>query len=257
MIFRPKIIGFVCNWSLPAQADIASPGAIHGHPKIRIVRVMCVVRIDPAIVLETFAEGADGVLMVGCPPPDCHYNEANLQAERKLGMLKKLISLTGLEPDRVRLHWVYASEIERLAKIVDDFRNEVTALGLSPLGGERPDANILLNIKAAKAAAEEFRLRVLVGRERKLIEEENMYGEKTSQEEFDRAMDAAIEAEYLRNKIFLLLKNAPLSVKELSERLDAEPREVLNHIVVMRQEGLVAVGGVKGTTPLYTTLGEG
>lgn len=255
-MFRPKIIGFICNWSLPTEVEIARSSAIHGYPKIRIVRVMCVGRIDPAIVLETFAKGADGVLVIGCPPPDCHYIEGNLQAERQIKMLKNLISLTGLEPERLRLDWAYASEIERFAKIINDFRSQVTVLGSSPLAGERPDTDILLNIKAANAAAEDFRLRVLVGRERELTEKDNMYGEKISQEEFDKAMDAAIEAEYLRNKIYLLIKNVPLSVRKLSEHLNIDPREVLCHIVVMRQEGLVAVGGVKGTTPLYIALAE-
>jgi coenzyme F420-reducing hydrogenase delta subunit len=217
---------------------------------------MCVGRVDPAIVLETFAKGADGVLVIGCHPPDCHYIEGNLQAERKIKMLKKLVSRTGLEPERLRLDWAYASEIERFAKIIDDFREQVTVLGPSPLAGERPDTDMLLNLKAAKATAEDFRLRVLIGRERELTEQYKMYGERGSQEEFDKTMDAVIEAEYLRNKIYLLVKNVPLSVRELSEHLDAGPREVLCHIVVMRQEGLVAVGGVKGTTPLYTALGE-
>jgi len=256
MIFMPKIIGFVCNWSLPTEVDIASPSPIHGYPKIRIVRVMCIGRIDPAVVLETFAKGADGVLVVGCHPPDCHYVEGNLQAERKIKMLKKLISRTGLEPERLRLDWAYASEIERFAKVINDFRNHVTALGQSPLAVERPDTDILLNIKAAKAATESFRLRLLVGREIELTEKKNMYGEKMSQEEFDKAIDVAIETEYLRNKIYLLVKNAPLSVRELSGHLDVDPREVLHHMVVMKQEGLVAVSGVKGTTPLYTALGE-
>ena len=256
MIFRPKIIGFICNWSLPTGVDIVSPSKIQAYPKIHVVRVMCVGRIDPAIVLETFARGADGVLVIGCHPPDCHFVEGNLQAERGIKMLKKLISRTGLEPERLRLDWAYASEIERFAKIINDFRNQVTVLGPSPLAGERPDTDILMNIKAAKTAAEDFRLRVLVGREIELTEKDNMYGEKISQEEFDKAMDAAIGAEYLRNKIYLLVKNAPLSVRELSKHLNAEPREVLGHIVVMRQEGLVAVGGVKGKSPLYIASGE-
>jgi len=256
MIFRPKIVGFICNWSLPPEVDLTSTSTVYRHPKISIVRVMCVGRIDPSIVLETFANGADGVLVVGCHPPDCHYIEGNLQAERNVKMLKKLISRTGLEPERLRLDWAYASEIGRFAKIVNDFRNHVTALGQSALAGERPDPNILLNIKAAKAAAEDFRLRVLVGKERELTEKKNMYREKISQEEFDKIMDANIGVEYLRNKIYLLVKNAPMSVRELSEHLDVDPKEVLQHLVVMKQEGLVAVNRVKGTTPFYISLGE-
>jgi len=257
MMFRPKIIGFVCNWSLPTEVEIASPSRIRGYPKIHIVRVMCVGRIDPAIVLETFAKGVDGVLVIGCHPPDCHYIEGNLQAERKIKMLKKLISRTGLEPQRLRLDWAYASEIERFAKIINDFRNLVTALGPTPLAGEKPDKNILTGVLAAKAAAEDFRLRLLVGREKTMIDDGNAYGEKLSEEELDKILDEVIDAEYARNRIYLWVKEEPLSVKELSKRLDLDPKTVLRHIVVMRRRGLITVDRVEGTSPLYTALEVG
>jgi len=252
MMFRPKIIGFVCNWSLPTEVNLTSPSGTHGYPKIHIVRVMCVGRIDPAIVLETFAKGADGVLVIGCHPPDCHYVEGNLQAERKIEMLKKLASLTGLDSERLQLDWAYASEIGRFTKIINDFRNQVIALGPSPLSGERPDTNILLNTKAAKAAAEDFRLRDLVGREKELIEDGNVYGEDFSQKDFDEIMDEAINAEYIRNRIYLMVKKEPLSVKDLSKHLNLESRTVLRHIVAMRQRGWVTIDRVEGTSPLYT-----
>ena len=254
MMFRPKIIGFICNWSLPTGVEIARSSTIHGYPKIRIVRVMCVGRIDPAIVLETFAKGADGVLVIGCPPPDCHYIEGNLQAERQIKMLKNLMSLTGLEPERLRLDWAYASEIERFAKIINDFRNQVTVLGPSPLAGERPDTDILLNIKAANAAAEDFRLRVLVGRERELTEKENVYGEKISQEEFDVLLHEITKAEFIRHKIHLLTKKKPMSVKEIATITDMKPALVLRHIVNMRRKGMITLDHVDRTTPLYKAL---
>ena len=257
MMFMPKIIGFVCNWSLPAEVELASPTRIHGYPKIHIVRVMCVGRIDPAIVLETLAKGADGVLVIGCHPPDCHYVEGNLQAEWKIKMLKKLISRAGLEPERLRLDWTYTSEIERFAKIVNDFRNKVGALGPSPLGVGSLDTNMFLNINAAKSAVEDFRLRVMVGREEGLIEDGNVYGEEVSQEEFDEIMDDAINSEYIRNRIYLMVKKEPLSVKDLSKHLGVDSRTVLGHIVVMRQRGWVTVDRVEGTSPLYTALEVG
>jgi len=254
MMFRPKIIGFVCNWSLPTGVDIASAGTIHGYPKIHIVRVMCVGRIDPVIVLETFAKGADGVLVIGCHPPDCHYIEGNLQAERKIKMLKKLISRTGLEPERLRLDWAYASEVERFAKIIDAFRNQVTVLGQSPLAGEKTDKNILAGIMAAKAVAGDSRLRTLVGREKKLIEEGSVYGEKVGQEEFDEVMNESIDAEYARSRIHLLVKDKPMSVEGLAKHLGLEPKKVLRHIVVLRQRGLVALDRIEGEDPLYIAL---
>lgn len=254
MMFRPRIIGFVCNWSLPPEVDISSTGITHGYPKIRIVRVMCIGRIDPVIVLETFAKGADGVLVIGCHPPDCHFIEGNLQAERKIKMIKKLISRTGLEPERLRLDWAYPSEIERFATIIVDFRNQVAALGPSPLAGQKPDENILAGIVAAKAVAGDSRLRTLVGREKKLIEEGNVYNEKLEQEEFDEVMDESIDEEYVRSRIHHLVKNNPMSVEGLAKPLGLDPKKVLRHIVVLRQRGLVTLDIIESGDPLYKAL---
>ena len=254
MMFRPKIIGFICNWSLPTEVDIANTSRIHGYPKIRVVRVMCVGRIDPVIVLETFAKGADGVLVIGCHPPDCHYIEGNLQAERKIEMLKKLISQTGLEPERLRVNWAYASEVERFTKIINDFRNQVTALGQSPLAGEKPDENILAGIMAAKVVAGDSRIRTLVGREKKLVEEGDVYGEKVGQEEFDKVMDESIDAEYVRSRIHLLVKDKPMSVERVAKHLGLDPKVVLRHIVVLKQRGLVTLDRIEGEDPLYIAL---
>jgi len=254
MMFKPRIIGFICNWSLPTEVDIASSNRISGYPKIRIVRVKCIGRIDPAIVLETFVKGADGVLVIGCPPPDCHYIEGNLQAERKIKMLKEFLSLTGLEPERLGLEWSYPFEIERFARIINDFRNKVTVLGSSPLAGERPDMDILLNIKAAKAAVEDFRLRVLVGREIELTEKENVFGEKISQEEFDALLYETIRVEFIRHKIHLLTKEKLMSIKEIASITNMKPCLVLRHIVNMRRKGMITLDHVEKTTPLYKAL---
>jgi F420-non-reducing hydrogenase iron-sulfur subunit len=254
-MFRPKIIGFVCRWSLPEGVGIAAPTTIHGYPKIRIVRVMCAGRIDPTTVLETFAAAADGILVVGCHPPDCHYVEGNLQAERIIKMLKRLLLLTGLEPERLRLDWAYPFEIERFAEIIDDFRVQVTALGPSRLAGERPDTDVLLNMRAAKAAAEDFRLRVLVGRERELTERENVYGEKVSQEEFDALLHEVVDAEFMRHKIYLLTVETPMSVKEIATITNMKPDQVLRHVVNMRRKGMIALDHLDGATPLYRGLG--
>jgi coenzyme F420-reducing hydrogenase delta subunit len=215
---------------------------------------MCSGRLDPVIVLETLAQGADGVLIMGCHPGDCHYIEGNYQAELKVRMLKKLISHTGLKTERLRLEWVSTSEGTLFAEIVKEFTDQLKNLGPSPLAGEKPDINVMTKILAAKAAAQDFRLRALVGRERGIIEKENAYGEKTSQDDFDRIMDSAIRAEYIRNRIYLLVKNEPLSVKEMAKRLDLDPAEVLRHIVIMRRRGLIILDRVEGTSPLYTAL---
>jgi len=257
MTFEPKIVGFLCNWCSYAGADLAGVSRITYPTNIRIIRLMCSGRVDPVLVLETLAHGADGVIVMGCHPGDCHYIEGNLQAERKMKMLKKLIAQTGLEPERLRLEWVSASEGGRFAEIVRDFTNQIMDLGPSPLAGEKPDPEILEGILVAQAAAGDFRLRVLVGREKGIVEDGNVYEERLSQERFDETMDEAITAEYMRNRIYFMVRREPLSVKELSKLLDLDPQAVLRHIVVMRRRGMVAVDRIEGTTPLYGALEVG
>ena len=252
--FEPKIIGFLCNWCSYAGADLAGVSRIQYPPNIRIVRVMCSGRIDPVIPLEVFAKGADGVLILGCHPGDCHYVDGNLHAERKFKMLKKLLALTGLEPERLRLDWVSASEGQRFAGIVTEFTERIRKLGPSPLSEENLDKEILENIQAAKNAVSDFRLRVLVGRERELTEKVNVYGEKISQEEFDSLLDEIVRAEFIRHKIHILTKQKPLSVKELAAIIRMEPALVLRHIVDMRRKGMIALDRVEETTLLYRAL---
>lgn len=254
MMFKPKIIGFVCNWSLPADVEITSPQGVDGYPKCNIVRLTCAGRIDPVILLETFIKGADGVLVVGCPAPDCHYVEGNVQAEGKIKMLKKLLSLTGLDPNRLRLEWAYATDIETFARIVDDFRNHVTHLGRSPLAGKLIDRKILTSVLAAKKAAEDFRLRLMTGREEHLADAVNVYGDLFPKGEFDDVLEKVIEEEFIRHKIQLLARQKPISVLQLGAAIDLDTAMILTHIVEMRRKGMIALDHVEKTTPFYKSL---
>src|SRR4030042_747619 len=254
MIFKPKIIAFVCNWSLPPEVEVTTPSLIRGYPKVRIVRVMCAGRLDPAIVLETFLRGADGVLVVRCVSPDCHYVDGNMQAERKVRMLKGRMALTGFDPERLRWECASASEIETFARSINAVRNQVPSLGSSPLVGEEADSRLLLNVNAAKAVAENFTLRVLTGREKGLTGDANVYGERLSQEEFDRLMVKTIGAEFIRHKIRLLTAEKPMSVKQIAVTTSMEPSLALCHVVNMRRKGMIALGHVEGTSPLYRAL---
>ncbi len=254
MMFKPQIIGFVCNWSLPLGMETERSSGLKGSPKMHIVRVMCAGRLDPVVVLETFARGADGVLIIGCPSPDCHYIEGHLQAENKVAMLKKLLSLADVEPERLRLDWIYASEIQPFAKIVDDFRNQIMTMGPSPLAGRKQNKQALLNILAAKEAAADFRLRVLTGREEELTEARNVYGEAIPQGEYEKLLDEIVKEEYIRHKIHVLTKQNPLSVKELAVAVNEKPAYVLCHIVDMRRKGMIALDHAEENTPLYKAL---
>lgn len=252
--FEPKIIGFLCNWCSYAGADLAGVSRIQYPPNIRIIRVMCSGRVDPVIVLEMFASGADGVIVTGCHPGDCHYVAGNLYEERKIKMLKKLIALTGLELGRLRLEWVSAAEGQRFAQVVTEFTEQIRKLGPSPVSGEKPNQQIFENLQAAKNAAAGFKLRILVGRELELTEKNNVYQEKLSQEEFDSMLDEIVEAEFIQHKIHLLTRTKPLPVKVLAEAVEMKPAAVLRQIVDMRRRNMIALDHIEGTTPFYKAL---
>jgi len=132
--FEPKIIGFLCNWCSYAGADLAGVSRIQYPPNIRIIRVMCSGRIDPAFVFEAFKYGADGVLVAGCHlPSDCHYISGNFKALRRITLLRRALKEFGIEPERLRLEWISASEGDKFAAVVRDMVDEVKKLGPNPL----------------------------------------------------------------------------------------------------------------------------
>jgi len=132
MTFEPKIVGFLCNWCSYTGADLAGTARIKYAPNIRSIRVMCSGRIEPTFIIKALYEGADGVLIAGCHPGDCHYQEGNYKALRRYKLLRRILPEYGVEPERVRLEWVAASEGERFANIVDEFTEQIRELG--PLG---------------------------------------------------------------------------------------------------------------------------
>jgi len=131
--FEPKIVGFLCNWCSYAGADLAGVSRIQYPPNLRIIRVMCSGRVDPAFVLEAFRSGADGVLLSGCHPGDCHYIAGNYKAQRRGILLKKLLEQFGLEPQRLRIEFVSASEGAKFAAVVKEMVEDIKKLGPSPL----------------------------------------------------------------------------------------------------------------------------
>ena len=251
---RLKIVCFMCNWAFCNEKELAINQKQRIPFDANIVRTMCIGSIDPVVILETFRRGADGVLLIGCTPPDCHFVEGNLYAERTIKLLKKLLAFTGLEPRRLELRWSSATEEVEFGQILDDFAAQIQKFGVSPLAQERPDDKVLLNVSAAKNAAADFGLRILAGREKELTENMNVYGEKISQEEFNASIDEIVKAEFIRHKIHLLTKQKPLSVRELAAIIGMKPTLVLRHIVNMRRDGMITLDSVEETTPLYRAL---
>ena len=131
--FEPRILAFCCNWCSYAGADLAGVSRIQYPTNIRIIRVMCTGRIEPAHIFSAFEAGADGVIISGCHPGDCHYISGNLRAEEMILRLKKLLNMIGFDDRRLRLQWVSASEGQLFADYISEFVSLIKTLGPNPI----------------------------------------------------------------------------------------------------------------------------
>ena len=132
---EPKIIAFCCNWCSYAGADAAGTARLQVKPHFRIIRTMCSSRIDPELILESLKKGAWGVLVAGCHPGDCHYVNGNYKTQRRIALLKNLMVEMGIDAKRVRLEWISANEGGKFQKVVNEFIDEITALGPLNIAG--------------------------------------------------------------------------------------------------------------------------
>jgi coenzyme F420-reducing hydrogenase delta subunit len=127
--FEPKIVAFLCNWCSYAGADLAGIGRYQYPPNVRVIRVPCSGRVDPLYILKALQNGADGVLVSGCHPGECHYLEGNYFARRKFAILKNLLEFIGLEEGRVQFSWVSAAEGERFSRVIKEVTESIKRLG--------------------------------------------------------------------------------------------------------------------------------
>lgn len=134
--FEPVIIGFTCNWCSYRAADLAGTARLKYPPNVRLIRLMCSGRLDPTFVLKAFAGGADGVLITGCHPGECHYLEQNYKTLRRYLMLRRVLEPMGIEPARVKLIWASAAEGVKLAQEITNMVEEIRALGPLRLNGK-------------------------------------------------------------------------------------------------------------------------
>jgi F420-non-reducing hydrogenase iron-sulfur subunit len=131
--WSPRIIAFFCNWCTYTASDLAGVSRLRYAPSTRVIRVMCSGRIEPAFILDAFTNGADGVLIGGCHPGDCHYSEGNYKCLRRYQLLQKYVEQIGLEKDRLRLEWISASEGKRLQEVVNEMTETLRQLGPSKI----------------------------------------------------------------------------------------------------------------------------
>jgi len=130
--FEPLVLAFCCNWCSYTGADLAGVSRLQYPPNVRIIRVMCSGMVHPNLVINALMKGADGVIMCGCHPGDCHYQEGNMTAKKRAEGITLMLEDFGIEPERFRLEWVSASEGIRFAQLMDQFTEEIRKLGPSP-----------------------------------------------------------------------------------------------------------------------------
>jgi F420-non-reducing hydrogenase iron-sulfur subunit len=208
-------------------------------PDIRIIRLMCTGRVDLAFILRAFLKGADGVIIGGCWPGECHYvTEGNYDALGNMHLCKKLLEHIGINPDRLRLEWISASEGMRFAEVMNDFGARLNELG--PLGkGEGIEAaQLAIKLSAVDKLIPYIKL---VERERLRLpsKSENAYNEFYGSDEAKRLFDELIADKLAVSQILLLLENKPQSTGELAESLSLNPADVSRHMNNSSRQGLV------------------
>lgn len=127
--WSPRIVAFFCNWCTYTAADLAGVSRLKYAPNVRVIRLMCSGRVDPQFILDALSRGADGVLIGGCHPGDCHYVEGNYKMLRRYQLLKRMLADLGIEEQRVRLEWISAAEGEKVKRVVNEMTEQLQALG--------------------------------------------------------------------------------------------------------------------------------
>jgi len=127
--FEPNIVAFLCNWCSYAGADLTGTTRIHYPPNVKVIRVMCTGRVNPLFVVQALRQGADGVLISGCHPGECHYLKGNYLARRRFLLMKNLLEFIGVNPLRLRMSWISASEGKKFADVITEITEEIKKLG--------------------------------------------------------------------------------------------------------------------------------
>ncbi len=237
--FKPRILGFLCNWCSYAGADLCGVSRYQYPPSIRVIRLMCSGRVDLEFVVRAFANGVDGVFIGGCWLGECHYvTEGNYDALSMMHLGKKLLESSGIDPDRLRLEWVSASEGIRYAEVVTDFTGRLKELG--PLGtGEGIEQKALkLKLAAIKKLLPYIKL---VEREKLRVRFDNKakYEEFFASDALNSLFDDLIGDKLAISQIMVALREQALSTGEIADSLGMSPSEVSKHLNSSARQRLV------------------
>ncbi|MHB8089998.1 MAG: hydrogenase iron-sulfur subunit [Syntrophales bacterium] len=237
--FEPNILGFLCNWCCYAGADLAGVARYQYPSNIRVIRLMCSGRVDPEFILQAFANGADGVFIGGCWLGECHYGvEGNYHALSMMHILRKLLKLLGINPERLRIEWVSASEGIRFAEVVTDFTHKLKELG--PIGASEGMDRDELNFKLETGKNLVPQLK-LVERERLRVHFETVeeYDEYFASDDVEMMFRELVAEKLAIAQIMFLLRKSPLSATEISSTLGINPSDVSRHLKISARQGLV------------------
>jgi F420-non-reducing hydrogenase iron-sulfur subunit len=238
--FEPVIVAYCCNWCSYAGADLAGTSRFEYPTNLRIIRVMCTGRMDPTLVLEALRMGADGVLIAGCHPGDCHYQKGNFMMEKRFDYLKSAVKNIGIESERVRLEWISASEGGKWAALAREMTEDIKRLGPSPF-------RLAYDAKKTEATIEAFksqRLRWVVGRSQIKVEIE--------EDKYRRTVDSIMQVETERHMITCALKEkGPLTAEELARLTGLQPNKIVQHLIALRRDGAIGEAGEKNGQYLY------
>jgi coenzyme F420-reducing hydrogenase delta subunit/NADH:ubiquinone oxidoreductase subunit E len=238
LAFKPRIVGFLCNWCCYGGADLCGVSRFQYPPYIRVIRVMCSGRVDPEFVLRAFANGVDGVFVGGCHINDCHYNtEGNYDAFGMVSIVKKLLVHIGLDPERLRLEWVSAGEGIRFAEVMNDFSANLKKMGR--IGkSEGVDEDVLK--RRLDAAMQMVPYIKLVERERLHSNQrtEQAYADFYASQEFDTLFRELITDKLEISQMIALLREKPRTTSELGELLGLTPSDIARHANISARQGL-------------------
>ena len=233
-----KIVGFTCEWGGYTAADLAGFRGITYPPSLRTIRVECTGRVDPVWMVDALAEGADGVIIVGCPEGDSRHEIGNFRANERVRWVQRGLEMIGEKPQRIRTLWLSSEEAEVFAESIGEFEKELGALG-----APTRDAAAVERIRTLREVFASERVRWLIGRGPDIAADGNSFGEPVAAEDFDEDVESILRSELRRMSILRKLRDEAKSVNDVAAQLGFTPREVMVEISDLIGLGRVTIEG--------------
>lgn len=247
--FKPRILGFLCNWCCYTAADSAGVARYQYPPNLRVIRVMCTGRIDPLFIIDGFLNGADGVFIGGCHLGECHYISGNYEAQFVVTFARQILEEIGLNPQRLRLEWASAAEGAYFVKVITEFTAWLKTVGSLGESEKLDREELKLKLKAATMALENTKLRMAFAKEAAKLKEKRESGE-TIELAISNGLKKILKSEISFHLSSLYLQKSPHSISELASKLNLPESEVERYISLLTKKGLITLTQ-EDPTPVY------